>query len=197
MAEEEILVSEQNNEEITGEKAWYCVCCYSTHERKTADNLQKRAETMEDGKFISRIIVAEVEVQVMKDGLPTGQTKIKNLYPSYFFVEMVMTDKAWYLVRNTPGVTGFVGSSGKGTKPFPIPREQMEPILKRMGMVDEAMYNRYNVGDTIRIIRGTFEGTEGTILSINRETGLVEVETYFFGNSTRVEIEFAEIEKLG
>ena len=81
MAEEEILVSEQNNEEITGEKAWYCVCCYSTHERKTADNLQKRAETMEDGKFISRIIVAEVEVQVMKDGLPTGQTKIKNLYP--------------------------------------------------------------------------------------------------------------------
>ena len=95
-----------------------------------------------------------------------------------------------------PGVTGFVGSSGKGTKPFPVPREQIEPVLKRMGMVDESMYDRYKEDDQIKVIHGPLEGTEGRILSINRETGVVEVETLFFGKSTKVEVDFSEIEKI-
>ena len=107
-----------------------------------------------------------------------------------------MTDYAWYSVRNTPGVTGFVGSSGKGTKPFPIPREQVEPVLKRMGMVDESMYDRYKEGDLVKVIHGPLEGTEGNIISINRETGIVEVETVFFGRSTKVEVDFSEIERI-
>jgi transcriptional antiterminator NusG len=144
---------------------------------------------------IFRIVVPVQEVAVMKDGMPTGKTRMKNLFPGYVFVEMIMTDYAWYVIRNTPGVTGFVGSSGKGTKPFPIPREQIEPILKRMGMVDASMYDRYNVGDYIRIIHGHLEGTEGTIESINRETGAVEVKTIFFGRETLVEVDFSEIEK--
>ena len=189
--------AQQANKEVKlGDKAWYVVSTYSTHERKVAYNLQKRVESMGLEDLIFRIIVVEQEVPVMKDGLPTGKTRMKNLYPGYVFVEMIMTDYAWYIVRNTPGVTGFVGSAGKGTKPFPVPREQIEPVLKRMGMVDESMYDRYKEGDQIKVIHGALEGTEGIILSINRETGVVEVETIFFGRSTKVEVDFYEIEKI-
>ena len=186
----------ENKEQKLGEKAWYVVNAYSTHENKVAYNLRKRVESMGLENLIFRIVVAEKEVQVMKDGLPTGKTRMKNLYPGYVFVEMIMTDYAWFVVRNTPGVTGFVGSSGKGTKPFPVPREQIEPVLKRMGMVDESMYDRYTEGDYVKVIRGTLEGTEGRILSINRDTGAVEIETVFFGRTTRVEVDFSEIEKI-
>ena len=187
-----------NTEQKLGEKAWYVVNTYSTHENKVAFNLKKRVESMGLEDLIFRIIVAEQEVPVMdrETGLPSGKTRMKNLYPGYVFVEMIMTDYAWYVVRNTPGVTGFVGSSGKGTKPFPVPREQIEPVLKRMGMVDESMYDRYTEGDYIKVIRGTLEGTEGRILSINRDTGAVEIETVFFGRTTRVEVDFSEIERI-
>ena len=192
-------ISEQGEQEQKlGEKAWYVVNTYSTHERKVADNLAKRVETMGLQNLIYRIVVAEQEVPVMdrETGLPTNKTRMKNLYPGYVFVEMIMTDYAWYVVRNTPGVTGFVGSSGKGTKPFPVPREQIEPVLKRMGMIDESMYDRYVDGDLVKIIHGPFEGTEGRILSINKDTGAVEVEAIFFGRPTKVEVDFSEIEKI-
>ena len=188
---------QQRNKEVKlGDKAWYVVSTYSTHERKVAYNLQKRVESMGLEDLIFRIIVAEQEVPVMKDGLPTGKTRMKNLYPGYVFVEMIMTDYAWYIVRNTPGVTGFVGSAGKGTKPFPVPREQIEPVLKRMGMVDDSMYDRYTEGDYVKVIHGTLEGTEGRIVSINKETGAVELETVFFGRTTKVEVDFSEIDKI-
>ena len=188
----------QQQEQKLGEKAWYVVNTYSTHERKVADNLAKRVETMGLESLIDRIVVAEQEVPMMdrETGLPNGKTRMKNLYPGYVFVEMIMTDYAWYVVRNTPGVTGFVGSSGKGTKPFPVPREQIEPVLKRMGMIDASMYDRYNDGDLVKIIHGPFEGTEGHILSINKDTGVVEVEAVFFGRPTKVEVDFSEIERI-
>ncbi len=203
------LNDEQPSSNKLGEKAWYVVNTYSTHERKVAYNLQKRIESMDLGNLIFRIVVAEQEVPVMdrETGLPattvdkeTGQTvtktRMKNLYPGYVFVEMIMTDYAWYVVRNTPGVTGFVGSSGKGTKPFPVPREQIEPVLKRIGMIDESMYDRYSDGDLVKIIHGPFEGTEGTILSINRDTGEVEVQSILFGRATNISVDFTEIEKI-
>ena len=191
-------LSESNEQQDIklGDKAWYVVNTYSTHERKVADNLERRKNTMGLENLIFRIVVAEQEVPVLKDGIDTGKKRMKNLYPGYVFVEMIMTDYAWYVVRNTPGVTGFVGSSGKGTKPFPIPREEVEPVLKRMGMVDDSMYDRYNVGDQVKVIHGAFEGIEGTILSIDKETGIVEVETVFFGRSTKAVVEFSEIEKI-
>ena len=179
-----------------GDKAWYVVNTYSTHETKVATNLKRRVDSMGLGDLIFRIIVAEQEVEVLKDGLPTGKKRMKNLYPGYVFVEMIMTDYAWYVVRNTPGVTGFVGSSGKGTKPFPVPREQIEPVLKRMGEIDADMFDRYNVDDYVKVIHGPLEGTEGRILSINRDTKVVELETIFFGRSTKVEVDFSEIDKI-
>ena len=191
-------INDESSSKQLGEKAWYVVNTYSTHERKVADYLRKRVETMGLDQLIFRIVVAEQEVPVMdrETGLPTEKTRMKNLYPGYVFVEMIMTDYAWYVIRNTPGVTGFVGSSGKGTKPFPIPREQIEPVLKRMGEIDADMFDRYSVDDYVKVIHGPLEGTEGRILSINRDTKVVELETIFFGRSTKVEVDFSEIDKI-
>ena len=179
-----------------GDKQWYIINTYSQHETKTADNLKKRISTMNMQDYILRVIVAEQEVPVLKDGLPTGKTKMVNLYPGYIFVEMIMTDESWYIVRNTPGVTGIAGSGGGGQKPTPVTREEIEPVLKRMGMVDESMYDRYAVGDNVKVIHGPLEGTEGKIVSIDKETGACRVETVFFGRSTPVDVDFSEIEKI-
>ena len=179
-----------------GEKQWYIVTTYSMHESKTAENLKKRIVSMNMQDQILRVLVAEQEIPVLKDGLPTGKMKTINLYPGYIFVEMIMTDQSWYIVRNTPGVTGIAGSSGGGQKPTPVTREEIEPVLKRMGMVDSAMYDRYNVGDRVKVIHGPLEGTEGTIISIDKTTGACRVDTVFFGRSTPVDVDFSEIERI-
>jgi transcription termination/antitermination protein NusG len=178
------------------EKQWYVVNTYSGHENKVKENLEIRVKTQNLENYIFRVVVAEHEVPVMRNGKPTGKTKMKNLYPGYVFVEMIMTDDAWFIVRNTPGVTGFVGSSGGHAKPFPVTREQIEPVLKRIGEVDEEMYTNYNVGDTVRILSGSFEGVEGPIESINQQTAEVTVMVNFFGRMTPVTVLFAEVEKI-
>lgn len=178
------------------QKQWYVVSTYAGHENKVKINLERRVESMNLEEYISRIVVAETEEPVMKEGKPTGKTKAKNKYAGYVFIEMIMTDDAWFMVRNTPGVTGFVGSSGGGTKPFPIPAEEIEPVLKSLGMVDKSMYSRYGVGDLVKVIHGPLEGSEGHILEIDTETGIVKVETVFFGRSTTVDVEFSEIDKI-
>jgi len=179
-----------------GEKRWYIVTTYSQHENKVADNLRKRIQTMNLQDYIFNVLVAEQEVPVVKDGMPTGKTKMKNLFPGNIFVEMIMTDNSWYVVRNTPGVTGIAGSAGGGQKPTPVSREEIEPVLKRMGMVDSSMYDRYNVGDNVKVIRGPLEGTEGKILSIDKTTGACRIETIFFGRATPVDVDFSEIDKI-
>ena len=177
-----------------GEKQWYIVTTYSMHESKTAENLKKRIQTMNMEDLILRVLVAEQEVDVTKDGVT--KKKVVNLFPGYIFVEMIMTDESWYIVRNTPGVTGIAGSSGGGQKPTPVTREEIEPVLKRMGEIDETMYDRYKIGDRVKVIHGPLEGTDGTILSIDKESGVCRVETMFFGRSTPVDVDFAEIEKV-
>ena len=179
-----------------GEKNWYIVTAYANGEDRVAENIRRRIVTMGMQNYIFRVIVCNQEVPELKDGLPTGKTKIKNLYPGYVFVEMVMNDTSWYIVRNTPGVTGIVGSSGGGQKPTPVPDEEMEAVLKRMGIVDSSMYDKYAIGDMVRIIHGPMEGTEGKITDINKETGLVKVDTIFFGRVTPLEVDFSEIDKL-
>jgi transcription termination/antitermination protein NusG len=182
-----------------GEKHWYIVNTYSQHERKVVDNLHKRIVTYSLQDYIFNVLVAEQEVPVMdkETNLPKpGKTKMKNLFPGHIFVEMIMTDKVWYYVRNTPGVTGIAGSAGGGQKPTPVSREEMEPVLKRMNLIDSSMYENYSVGDLVKIIRGTLEGTEGTILSIDKETGACRVEAVFFGRKTPVDVDFSEIEKI-
>ena len=185
------------------EKQWYVVTTYSGHEKKVEYNIQRRIESMNFGDYIFRIVVAEEEIPVLnkdgsqayveKNGIKTPKTKIKNLYPGYVFIEMIMTDESWYMVRNTPGVTGIAGSSGGGQKPTPVSAKEMETVLKRMGMVDDSMYESYKVGDRVKIIHGTFATIEGEISSIDKENGSVRVNIIFFGRQTPVDVEFSEI----
>ncbi len=188
------------------EKQWYIATTYSGHEQKVADNIKKRVESMNLSDYVFRIVVAEEEIPVLnkdgsqayveKNGVKMPKVKIKNLYPGYVFVEMIMTDDSWYMVRNTPGVTGIAGSSGGGQKPTPVSPKEIETVLKRMGMVDNSMYENYHVGDNIKIIHGTFANVEGKIVSIDKEAGTVKVDTVFFGRHTPVDVEFSEIIRL-
>jgi len=179
-----------------GEKKWYIVTTYSMHEAKTAENLRKRIVSMNMQDKILRVLVAEQPVPVMKDGVDTGKVKMKNLYPGYIFVEMIMTDDSWYVVRNTMGVTGIAGSKGGGQKPNPVSASEIEPVLKRMGEIDSSMYARYKPGDRVKVIHGPLEGTEGVIETIDESTGAVKVNTIFFGRQTPVDVDFSEIEKI-
>lgn len=190
------------------EKQWYIATTYSGHEQKVADNIKRRIESMNLKDYIFRIVVAEEEIpakgkdgqQLMVKNPETGieepKMKVINLYPGYVFVEMIMTDESWFMIRNTPGVTGIAGSSGGGQKPTPVSSREIEAVLKRMGMVDSSMYEGYHVGDLIKVIHGTFDSVEGKIISINKENGTVTVETMFFGRRTPVEVDFSEIVKI-
>ena len=179
-----------------GEKQWYVVNTYSGHENKVKNNLERRIESMNMQDFIFQVLVAEEEVPVLKNGLPTGKTKIKNTYPGYVYIEMIMSDDAWYVVRNTPGVTGFVGSSGGGTKPFPVPKEQIDIVLKKAGIVNKEMFTEYAIGCDVRVLGGPFQGTEGTIKDVDIEAGTVKVSMTFFGRPQIVDIDFADVEKI-
>ena len=196
--------------EKLGEKNWYVVNTYSGHEKKVQENLLLRIESMNMQSYIFQVLVAEEEVPVMKDGKPSyyaeddkvkghkkgdPRLKVKNIYPGYVFVEMIMTDDAWFVVRNTPGVTGFVGSSGKGTKPFPVPKEQMDTVLKKMGKINNDMYSEYKVGVEVKVLSGPLSGSSGKIESVDAERGVVVVSAIFFGRENKVELNFQDIEK--
>ena len=190
------------------EKQWYIATTYSGHEQKAAENIKRRIESMNLKDYVFRIVVAEEQVQEKdKDGklktvknketgLEEPKMKTINLYPGYVFVEMIMTDESWFMIRNTPGVTGIAGSSGGGQKPTPVSSREIEAVLKRMGVVDSSMYEDYHIGDIVKIIHGTFDGLEGKISSIDKESGTVVVETMFFGRVTPVELEFSEIIRI-
>lgn len=177
------------------ELKWYVASTQSGQENTVKQNIEKRLESSENAATVSRLIVAEIEEEVMnKDNKPV--LKKRNLYPGYIFLEMEMSDEMWFLIRNTPGVTGFIGSSGRGAKPFPVDYEDIEPILKRLGHVDKKMYDRYRVGDYVRVIDGPLVNTEGRIIDINRESGNVILEATFFGRTTTADVEFSLIEKV-
>ena len=129
------------------QKAWYVATTYSSHENKVAENIRRRITSFNLEDQVFRVIVAEEKVIVKdkKDKNGNPKEKVVNLYPGYLFVEMIMTDESWYMVRNTPGVTGIIGSSGGGTKPTPVPANEMEAVLKRIGLVDQVMLSKYNV----------------------------------------------------
>lgn len=194
-------------EEEKPEKAWYVINTFGGQERRVKADLEKRAKAFHMENQIFRIIVAEQEEAVLdengrqkmtKDKV-TGQkipkVKVSNIYPGYIFVEMEMTDQTWFVVRNTPGVSGITGSSGKGAKPFPISREEIEPIFKRIGIEDPDMYSEYKVGDHIEIVSGQFKDTEGEITAIDNERSVATVNITFFGRTSEIQAKFTEIEK--
>src|SRR5574344_2834013 len=169
------------------EKEWYVVNTYSGHEAKVKEKLEMRAESMGFTDNIFRIIIPEETVkETMKDG--SIKEKKKKMFPGYILVEMIMTDDAWYIVRNTPGVTGFIGSSGRGAKPTPLKPQEIDRILSNMGMTRMEIGNNLNIGDKVKVINGPFANMFGTVKSINMETQVLEVTIDLFGQETIVEL---------
>jgi len=176
------------------EKRWYVVNTYSGHESKVKEKLDMRTESMNMEDFIYRVVVPEQTEIEVKDGV--SKEKVKKMFPGYILVEMVMTDEAWFIVRNTPGVTGFIGSSGKGAKPIPLEPYEVDHVLKSMGMSRLELDSDVAVDDNVKVIDGPFAGMIGAITELDQKTGKISVLLDLFGQETSVEVELTEIEKV-
>ena len=143
------------------EKLWYVVNTYSGHEESVKEKLLMRAESMGFQDYIFRVIVPETTEIEVKDGVK--KEKKKKMFPGYVLVEMIMSDEAWYIVRNTPGVTGFIGSSGKGAKPTPLLPQEIDRILVNMGLSRMDIESEMAIGDKVNIVDGPFKGMNGKI----------------------------------
>ena len=174
------------------EKQWYVVNTYSGHETKVKEKLDMRIQSMGMENYIFRVIVPETTEIEIKDG--KQKEKVKKMFPGYVLVEMIMTDEAWFIVRNTPGVTGFLGSSGKGAKPFPLFPHEIEKILKTMGMSLKEVVVDLKVGDRVKINDGPFKLMAGKVMEIDTENNKATVNIDLFGQETSVEVDLTQIE---
>ena len=174
------------------EKLWYVVNTYSGHENKVKEKLEARTESMGMQDYIFRVIVPETTEVEVKDGVK--KEKVKKMFPGYVLVEMIMTDEAWFVVRNTPGVTGFLGSSGKGAKPFPLFPHEIEKILNTMGMSAKEVVVDLKAGDRVKITDGPFKLMEGKVTEVDTENNKATVSIDLFGQETSVEVDLTQIE---
>ncbi len=176
------------------DKLWYVVNTYSGHENKVKEKLEMRTESMGMQDFIYRVIVPEATEVEIKDGVK--KEKLKKMFPGYILIEMIMTDEAWLIVRNTPGVTGFIGSSGRGAKPTPLLPDEIDRILSNMGIARTDAESELNVGDSVSIINGPFSGMVGKIENIDVENERLNIMIDLFGQETTVDVEVFQVSKI-
>lgn len=191
----EPVVEAATGVEVGGEEAddgrrWYVVHCYSGYESKVRHNLEQRVETMGmKGKIFDVVIPTEEEIEV-KDG--KRRTVERHVFPGYILVQMLMDEDSWYVVRNTPGVTGFVGM---GNDPTPLRPEEVAQIIRRMEAEAPRVKVTYKTGQRVRIIDGPFNDFIGTVDEIDMDRAKVRVMVSFFGRETPVELDFLQVEK--
>jgi transcription termination/antitermination protein NusG len=175
------------DEPMGNERAWYVIHCYSGYENKVRHNLEQRIDTMGmKDKIFDVVIPTQEEIEV-KDG--KRRTVERHVFPGYVLVNMIMTEESWYVVRNTPGVTGFVGN------PTPLRPEEVSQILKRMEAEAPRVKVTFRVGERVRIVDGPFNDFRGTVSEIDMERSKVRVMVNFFGRETPVELDFLQVEK--
>ena len=178
-------------------KRWYIVTTYSGYENSVKQDLERRRESMNMTHLIYQVLVPE-EIKEVVDKKGKKKEKVEKLFPGYVFVEMEVEDEmdedAWFMVRNTPKVTGFLGSSGGGTKPVPVPKAEMDAILDKLGLIQKPTFD-INVGDKIEVTSGAFIGTVGEVLAVNMEKKTVTIPVALFGGST-MEFPFDDIKKI-
>lgn len=172
-------------------KNWYVIHTYAGYENKVKANLEKRVESMNVGDQIFHILVPMEEVMEVK----AGKKKLvqKKIFPGYVLVEMILTDESWYVVRNTPGVTGFVGT---GSKPIPLLEEEIEHILKHMGLAEAGPKETYNPGENVRVITGPFRNFMGLVEEVYPEKAKLKVLVTMFGRETPVEVDYSQVQKV-
>lgn len=177
---------------------WYVINCYSGHEEKVKENLKKRIKSLNMSDFI-------FDVRIVKQQVMSGRTKKMidvNAFPGYIYINMIMNDDTWYIVRQTDGVTGLVGSSGKGAQPFPLAEKEVKKMLhlttekKPSVKKKEKVYKAdFEIGDIVKILSGAFEGQEGKVYEIDINKGIAIIKTEIFGRLTPVEVEFSYCQK--
>ena len=180
-----------NDFSYENERAWYVVQSYSGMEQAAKRNLERRIESMNMKDYIFRVLIPET---IRYEKKKNGEMKevVEKVYPGYIFVDMIVTDESWFVVRNTPMVTGFLGSSGGGAKPVPLLNDEIIPILKQCGITLE-IEAEFKVGDVVDVISGTFVGQEATVEEIDIENQTVVVLVDFFGRSTPNTLRFDQI----
>jgi transcriptional antiterminator NusG len=176
--------------EGAGEPAWFVIHCYSGYENKVRHNLEQRIETMGmKDKIFDVVIPTQEEIEVREGKRRTVE---RHIFPGYVLVNMSLSEESWYVVRNTPGVTGFVGM---GNLPTPLRPEEVSQIIKRMESEAPAVKVSFKVSERVRIIDGPFNDFRGTVADIDMERTKVRVMVSFFGRETPVELDFLQVEK--
>lgn len=173
------------------EKNWYVIHTYSGYENKVKTNLEKRVESMNVGDKIFRVLVPMEDEIEIKDG--KKKMAKRKVFPGYVLVEMTLTDDSWYVVRNTPGVTGFVGT---GAKPIPLMDEEVSSILKHMGIEEAKPKAIYSIGEIIRVKTGPFQNFTGSIEEIYPDKAKLKVLVAMFGRETPIELDFSQVQKM-
>ncbi|CCV64858.1 Transcription antitermination protein NusG [Alteracholeplasma palmae J233] len=173
---------------------WYIIQTYSGYEKSVRQDLLRRVESMGMSDYIFNVVVPE-EKYIEKKADGKEKEKVRQMYPGYVFVEMIVTDEAWFVVRNTPRVTGFLGSSGGGTKPVPLTEEEIKPILLKIGAISKPNYERL-LGKTVEIISGPFAGQKGEVSSIDHDQEKMTVDVDLFGRATPTEISFEDFKEM-
>ncbi len=172
------------------ERHWYVIHCYSGYENKVRKNLEQRVETMGmKDKIFDVVIPTQEEIEV-RDG--KRRTVERHVFPGYVLVEMILSEESWFVVRNTPGVTGFVGM---GDEPTPLRDEEVAQIMRRMESEAPTYKVTYKTGDRVRIIDGPFNDFRGTVDEIDMDRSKIRVMVNFFGRETPVELDFLQVEK--
>jgi transcriptional antiterminator NusG len=181
-----------SKQQIEQERNWYVIHTYSGYEDAVAKNLKQRIESlgMED-KIFNVIVPKEKKIKIKNGKRKTVEEKI---YPGYVLVEMVVTDASWYVVRNTPRVTGFLGA---GTTPIPVSASDMADLMKRMEVGEPEFTIDFEIGSTVKINDGPFKGFEGKVSEIDKERGKIKVLVNMFGRDTPVELDSLQIKKIG
>ena len=175
----------QNEESL--EPKWYVVHTYSGYENKVKTDLEKTVKNRELEDYFFDIVVPMEEQIEIKNG--KTKTNIKKVFPGYVLIKMIVTEESWYIVRNTRGVTGFVGS---GTDPIPLTSEE----IRSMGFDDVPVNVDYETGDNVKVLNGPLENFIGVVQEINKEKGKVKVLVSMFGRETPVELEFSQVQKV-
>ncbi|HZK25891.1 MAG TPA: transcription termination/antitermination protein NusG [Oscillospiraceae bacterium] len=172
-------------------KNWYVVHTYAGYENKVKTNLEKRVESMEMQDKIFRVLVPMEKEFEIKNG--KRKSTLKKVFPGYVLVEMTITDDSWYVVRNTPGVTGFVGP---GSKPIPLSESEIAQILKQMGMDEPKPKIDFVTGESVRVVEGPFANFIGKVEEVLPDRRKIKVLVSMFGRETPVELEYFQVEKL-
>jgi transcription termination/antitermination protein NusG len=184
------FADEEEEKDELDERAWFIIHCYSGYEQKVRHNLEQRIESMGMQDFIFQVVVPTIEEIELRDG--KRRTVERCLYPGYLMVQMQLTDDSWYVVRNTPGVTGFVGM---GNRPTPLRTEAVQRILRRMESAAPEVRATFKRGQKVRIVEGPFADFIGVVDDIDEERTKVRVLVSFFGRETPVELDFLQVER--